>query len=597
VFASSVSDTVLERRTGGILVLPGDTVYENIYWYGDLNFIQKYSGTVPSGYTLTVRANHTFTIAENVKLFNKGTIYEHEDGLIVNVLTNFDRDGNSIRLIFEKRTIPAVVGQTLGELNLDTTYPPITRPGTVNWDWDLMKHEYTEATFVGAPDGERKELILKFTPDEDHIELYAVVNIDAELDVSERTWEVTFVIGNANLDSGDLVQFVLDGDNAIPPNITPPYGSLFVKWDGVYENITYSRAITAVFEPVNWTVTFHLVEGIYAGEEEVPLEQTVPHGATATRPTPDPTRVGFTFVGWFTAETDGELFDFDTLITEHTNIYARWTPVNQNQNQNQDPDPQPQPQQLQTEPEPEVLPIRFREAYLVGILNEVGVRLISPYSNITRAEIATVFLRKATDEMREEFWVQENPFDDVELEHWFNNAISTTVNMGLFDGIGDDTFAPTQPATRGELAAVLVRFMHIDAEPFSAVSEGSDRFNDIYDHWARAYINEAAANGWVQGLEGIYGPFNPDQPISRAEAAAMFNRAFERLVETVDCLLPDMLAFPDKTQDAWYYTYLKIASNSYTYERREDNPLYKNLVEVIVPRDWTVLERPDLLRS
>jgi hypothetical protein len=135
--------------------------------------------------------------------------------------------------------------------------------------------------------------------------------------------------------------------------------------------------------------------------------------------------------------------------------------------------------------------------------------------------------------------------------------------------------------------------MDVTNAQFSAASPDGDQFDDISDHWAREYINVAAANGWVEGSEGLDGPFNPYQPITRAEATQLFNRVFERLVETVDCLLPDMLAFPDKTSDAWYYTYLKLASNSYTYEFREDNPLYKNLFEVVEPRDWTLLEKPN----
>jgi uncharacterized repeat protein (TIGR02543 family) len=54
---------------------------------------------------------------------------------------------------------------------------------------------------------------------------------------------------------------------------------------------------------------------------------TVRDGETVDRPT-EPTRSGYIFAGWFTAETDGEEFDFAaTQITGNTTIWARWTAI------------------------------------------------------------------------------------------------------------------------------------------------------------------------------------------------------------------------------------------------------------------------------
>ncbi|MDL2292495.1 InlB B-repeat-containing protein [Acholeplasma sp. OttesenSCG-928-E16] len=53
--------------------------------------------------------------------------------------------------------------------------------------------------------------------------------------------------------------------------------------------------------------------------------QSVLSGTKATRPSSNPTKLGYTFVNWYTAETEGSVFDFDTLISADTNVYARWT--------------------------------------------------------------------------------------------------------------------------------------------------------------------------------------------------------------------------------------------------------------------------------
>ncbi|MCL2843684.1 MAG: S-layer homology domain-containing protein, partial [Oscillospiraceae bacterium] len=238
-----------------------------------------------------------------------------------------------------------------------------------------------------------------------------------------------------------------------------------------------------------------------------------------------------------------------------------------------------------------------RQAYLIGVAGEGDPRPIHPQRNITRAEIATVFFRLISDELRLEYWEQQNPFDDVQLHQWHNNAISTMTNMGLFEGVGDNIFAPRQSITRGELAAVMARFFttHQDDNigDFSLHSVG-DHFNDIANHWARDYINLAAENGWVQGPLGLGGPFNPREPITRTETAAMINRIFDRLIETPDGLHPDMIRWPDSTNyNAWYFIYIQVATNSYTYHRRYDNARYKFMADIRDAREWQILERPE----
>ncbi|MCL2828950.1 MAG: hypothetical protein FWD99_09495, partial [Oscillospiraceae bacterium] len=88
-------------------------------------------------------------------------------------------------------------------------------------------------------------------------------------------------------------------------------------------------------------------------------------------------------------------------------------------------------------------------------------------------------------------------------------------------------------------------------------------------------------------------------PLERAEAAAMINRMFERLIETPDCRLYDMVTWPDNPEapegeeNSWYFLYMYMATNSYRYRWRTDSDRYKELVQIIEPREWWRLERPD----
>ncbi|MCL2401894.1 MAG: S-layer homology domain-containing protein, partial [Oscillospiraceae bacterium] len=212
---------------------------------------------------------------------------------------------------------------------------------------------------------------------------------------------------------------------------------------------------------------------------------------------------------------------------------------------------------------------------------------VRPGATITRAQVATIFFRLMSDADRAAFWRQDNPYSDVEFTSWYNNAVSTVSNFGLFRGGPDGTFQPHRAVTRAELAAVLARFKDI------SYSE-STQFNDIDGHWAQGYINAAAFHRWVRGIDGSGGAFLPDQPVTRAEAAAMINRALNRLPEGTQDLLSDMRAWPDNAnQNTWYYLYIQEATNSHYYVMKADG-IHEMWVQIVLPeRPWHLLERPD----
>ena len=64
---------------------------------------------------------------------------------------------------------------------------------------------------------------------------------------------------------------------------------------------------------------------LQGGTGTFPLVQTVTFGSIATRPTPDPTREGYEFAGWWTDWIGGMQFDFETPIMWDIMLYARWT--------------------------------------------------------------------------------------------------------------------------------------------------------------------------------------------------------------------------------------------------------------------------------
>ena len=193
-------------------------------------------------------------------------------------------------------------------------------------------------------------------------------------------------------------------------------------------------------------------------------------------------------------------------------------------------------------------------AYIVGY----GNGEVRPQNNITRAEVATIFFRLLTDDVRDENLTKTNRYSDVAATSWYNTAVSTLSSMGIITGYPDGTFRPNAAITRAEFAAIAARFDN-DGDKTAA------KFSDIATHWAKDEISIAYNNGWITGYPD--GTFGPQRDITRAETMTLVNRVLNRQPETEDDLLPNMTVWTDNANPkAWYYLAVQEATNSHYYE-------------------------------
>lgn len=209
---------------------------------------------------------------------------------------------------------------------------------------------------------------------------------------------------------------------------------------------------------------------------------------------------------------------------------------------------------------------------------------VRPEGKITRAEVATIYFRMLTDESRTKFWSQNSGYSDVKTGDWFNNAVSTLSNAGIIAGYEDGSFKPNGYITRAEFATIAARF-------FDVTYNGKDLFPDISGHWAKDYINQAANKGFVNGYED--GTFKPDRNITRAEAVTLVNRTLDRHPDK-NHFTKDMLVWPDNMdQTKWYYADMQEATNSHTYQMKEnsDKTKYENWTKTLPIRNWEALEK------
>jgi uncharacterized repeat protein (TIGR02543 family) len=210
-----------------------------------------------------------------------------------------------------------------------------------------------------------------------------------------------------------------------------------------------------------------------------------------------------------------------------------------------------------------------------------------PEAPITRAEVASIFFRLLTDEMRETYLTSESSFSDVHKGEWYNTMVDTLAEMGIIKGYPDGTFRPNAYITRAEFAAIAARFDSTDITGKTAT------FSDIATSWAKDEIVRTAVLGWTNGYPD--GTFRPQNDITRAEVATLVNRVLKRVPGKTEDLLADMVTWPDNLDTTkWYYLAIQEASNTHDYEKYtgdDKTTEYEKWTKLKENPDWTKYQK------
>lgn len=391
----------------------------------------------------------------------------------------------------------------------------------------------------------------------------------------KNSYKITFVTNGGN--SVDQVT-AYENDVITLNQITSKAGYVFVGWYSDSSLTTKVTSITLTADTTvyakwskestggggggggggattKYTVSFKTTDGIVLDTTQKAEGLTLALSAYTFA------KEGYKFEGWY---TDKKLTDKVTSVKVDKDItlYAKWIEA---------------PQEQQTGNRPAIL-TDVHHAYIVGRENN----LVAPQENITRAEVATIFFRLLTDEIRNDYYSKDNTFADVNSDDWFNTAISTLTNVGIIAGRSDTQFSPNDFITRAEFATIAARFS-------KGEYDGDALFSDISGHWAEGYINRAAFLGWIVGDNGL---FRPDNFITRAEAMTLTNRVLGRQPESIDDILTDeMIKFTDNADiNAWYYLAIQEATNSHDYEMKVDGK-HEKWTSLTENPDWSKLEK------
>jgi len=267
---------------------------------------------------------------------------------------------------------------------------------------------------------------------------------------------------------------------------------------------------------------------------------TVRHGNAVAKPK-DPVNGGYIFDGWYTDKTYRTPYNFATVLTQDTTIYAKWFLI-----------ALPGVTIKKTTPK---LNTSDHFAYVQGYPDGT----VKPTGNITRAETAAILFRLMDEGSRKTYYSTKSGFRDVATGSWYNTYVATLNNAGVITDSSNGYFRPNEAITRAELAAMLANF--------TETAGAANYFNDVSArYWAANAIAICAKLGWITGYPD--GSFRPDRNVTRAELMAMINRATGRAPKSADAFLPGMKTWSDNTADKWYYLDVQEATNSHAYTVR-----------------------------
>jgi hypothetical protein len=145
---------------------------------------------------------------------------------------------------------------------------------------------------------------------------------------------------------------------------------------------------------------------------------------------------------------------------------------------------------------------------------------------------------------------QPLPFTDVPVEYWAYGYIKWAYYQGIIGGYADGTFRPENPATRGQVAKMIV----LAAGWAAALPAGAPHFGDVPPGSTfYGYIEVAVGHGIISGYAD--GTFRPALPVTRAQLTKM-----AVLARGLPLVSPATPSFTDVPPGDWAYAYVETAA-------------------------------------
>lgn len=158
------------------------------------------------------------------------------------------------------------------------------------------------------------------------------------------------------------------------------------------------------------------------------------------------------------------------------------------------------------------------------LMNGVSTTRFAPNEPLTRAMFVTVLYR-----MEGEPETEIVEFDDVVKGAWYEKAVSWASRNGIVNGVSKTEFAPQRNITREQMATIMFRYAKTKGIDTTTEKVKSYTDADEISSYATEAVNWASGIGLMSGNPD--GTFAPKNNSTRAQAATVFQRCFEKLAK------------------------------------------------------------------
>lgn len=225
-----------------------------------------------------------------------------------------------------------------------------------------------------------------------------------------------------------------------------------------------------------------------------------------------PIKDGFDFEGWYTDKELKTKYDFTEKVTKNFTLYAKWTEKDNGEWKNPFTDVK----------ENDWFYASVKYAYENDLMKGISNTEFAPDSEVTRAMFVTVIYR-----MENEPQTGKCAFTDVESDSYYENAVAWANENGIVSGISEECFAPNEPITREQMAAIIYRYAAFKGYDITTSSNTSYTDNDNISYYAKDAVIWAAEKSVMTG--NTDGSFAPKANTTRAQVASVFMRMVENL--------------------------------------------------------------------
>ena len=142
----------------------------------------------------------------------------------------------------------------------------------------------------------------------------------------------------------------------------------------------------------------------------------------------------------------------------------------------------------------------------------------------------------------------DHKFGDIE-GYWGATYVDFLYNAGITTGYADGTFRPNQNITRAQFAVMLYRYLGLDESLYAEVElpfADLDKIGEYAIPAIKALYTEGVINGSTGADGKLY--FNPNNALTRAQAATMIGRTQAKGYASVDLSFTDASKIPSYAQ-------------------------------------------------